>query len=123
MKILPFLASTLFALSLTGAAQAKVNPAPMALPVPAAAPIAPAIIESEKCAPNATAPCLTSGETAARDDDSVELATLSKDNAHQPVDAAATPVPEPQTFAMMALGLALLGFASRRRQPSDKFEN
>lgn len=119
MKISPFLASTLFALSLTGAAQAKVNPAPVA-PI---APIAPAIIEAEKCAPNATAPCLTSGETAAGDDDSVELATLSKNNAQQPVDAAATPVPEPQTFAMMALGLALLGFASRRRQPSDKFEN
>ena len=118
MKILPFLASTLFALSLTGAAQAKPNPAPSAL----TAPIAPAIIEAEKCAPHAATPCLTSNETAAGDDDSVELA-LSKNNAQQPVDAAASPVPEPQTFAMMALGLALLGFASRRRQPSDKFEN
>ena len=116
MKILPLLASTLFALGLAGAAQASVHAAP-------SAPTAHAIIEAEKCASSAAAPCPMAAETAASDDERDELAPLAKANAEQPVDAAATPVPEPQTFAMMALGLALLGFASRRRQPSDKFEN
>ena len=116
MKILPLLASTLFALGLTGAAQASVHAAPTA-------PIAPAIIEAEKCAPNAAAPSQMAADGAAANDERDELAPLAKTNAEQPVDAAATPVPEPQTFAMMALGLALLGFASRRRHPSDKFEN
>ena len=116
MKISPLLVSTLFALGLTGAAQAGVHAAPTA-------PTAPAIIEAEKCAPNAAAPCLVAAEGASTDDERDELAPLAKANAQQPVDAAATPVPEPQTFAMMALGLAMLGFASRRRPPSDKFKN
>jgi hypothetical protein len=115
MKITPLLTSLLFALSLTGAAQAKVNAAPVA-------PIAPATIDAEKCVPNAASSCMTADDTAARDGDSVDLATLPKAGPVQ-VDAAASAVPEPQTFAMMALGLALLGFSSRRRQPSDKFKN
>ncbi|USX27850.1 PEP-CTERM sorting domain-containing protein [Oxalobacteraceae bacterium OTU3CINTB1] len=116
MKKTPLLTSVLVALSLTGAAQAKVDATP-------AAPIAPATIEVEKCVPNAASPCLTADDSAARDDDSIDLATLPTANPAQQVDAAASPVPEPQTFAMMAFGLALLGFSSRRRQPSDKFEN
>lgn len=115
MKITPLVTSLLFALSLTGAAHAKVDAAP-------AAPIAHATIEAEKCVPNAATSCMTADDTAAKDDDSADHATLSKADAAQR-DAAASPVPEPQTFAMMALGLALLGFSSRRRQPSDKFEN
>ena len=114
MKITPLLSSLLFALSLAGAAQAKVDVAP-------AAPNAAATIETEKCAPNGAASCMTADEAAAKDDD--ELAALPKANPAQQADAAASPVPEPQTFAMMALGLALLGFSSRRRKPSDKFEN
>ena len=116
MKISSFLASTLFALGLSGAAQASVHAAPTA-------PTAHAIIEAEKCVPNAATRCLVSADGAAADDERDELAPLAKANAQQPADAAATAVPEPQTFAMMALGLALLGFASRRRPPSDKFEN
>ncbi|USX21818.1 PEP-CTERM sorting domain-containing protein [Oxalobacteraceae bacterium OTU3REALA1] len=116
MKITPLLTSLLFALSLTGTAHAKVDAAP-------AAPIAPATIEAEKCVPNAASSCLSADDAAARDDDSVDLATLPKTNPAQQIDAAASAVPEPQTFAMMALGLALLGFSSRRRKPSDKFEN
>ncbi|MEV4778550.1 PEP-CTERM sorting domain-containing protein [Burkholderia sp. LMU1-1-1.1] len=116
MKITPLLTSLLLALSLTGAAHAKVHTAP-------AAPNAAATIEAEKCVPNAASSCMTDDDAAAKDDDSVDLATLPKTNPAQQVDAAASPVPEPQTFAMMALGLALLGFSSRRRKPSDKFEN
>ena len=115
MKTTPLVTSLLFALSLTGTAHAKVDAAP-------AAPIAHATIEAEKCVPNAATSCMTADDTAAKDDDGADHATLSKADAAQR-DAAASPVPEPQTFAMMALGLALLGFSSRRRQPSDKFEN
>jgi hypothetical protein len=35
----------------------------------------------------------------------------------------ATPVPEPQTFVMLMLGLVVLGVASRRRQTTDKFSD
>ena len=115
MKTTPLVTSLLFALSLTGTAHAKVDATP-------AAPIAHATIEAEKCVPNAATSCMTADDTAAKDDDGADHATLSKADAAQR-DAAASPVPEPQTFAMMALGLALLGFSSRRRQPSDKFEN
>lgn len=113
MKILPLLTPLLFALSLSGAAQAKVDAAP-------AAPTATATIETEKCAPDAAERCLTADDAA---DDRVAPATATRTAPAQKVDAAASPVPEPQTFAMMALGLALLGFSSRRRKPSDKFEN
>lgn len=116
MKILPLLTSLLFALSLSGAAQAKVDVAP-------AAPTATATIEAEKCAPDSAAPCLTAADAAASEDEHAGPATPPKGAAAQKPDAAASPVPEPQTFAMMALGLALLGFSSRRRKPSDKFEN
>lgn len=117
MKILPFLTPLLFALSLSlGAAQAKAGVAP-------AAPTATATIDTEKCAPDAAAPCLTADDAAATADDRVDPATATKAAQAQKFDAAASPVPEPQTFAMMALGLALLGFSSRRRKPSDKFEN
>jgi hypothetical protein len=120
MKITSLLTSLLVALSLTGAAHAKVHNAPAA---PNVAPNAAATIEAEKCVPNAASSCITADDAAARDDDNIDLATLPKANPAQQVDAAASPVPEPQTFAMMALGLALLGFSSRRRKPSDKFEN
>jgi hypothetical protein len=115
VKILPLLTPLLFALSLTGAVQAEVD---VAVP----APVAPATIEVAKCAPHAAVQCLISGDTVVEDDDSVDLAALPKSNPNQQalVDAA-MPVPEPKTFGMMAIGLALLGFASRRRQPSDKF--
>jgi hypothetical protein len=116
MKITSLLTSLLVALSLTGTAHAKVHTAP-------AAPNAAATIDAEKCVPNAASSCMSADDAATGDNDSIDLATLPKADPAQQVDAAASPVPEPQTFAMMALGLALLGFSSRRRKPSDKFEN
>jgi len=110
MKITKLLTSLLIALSFASAVHAKADAA-------SATPNATATIDAEKCVPDATSPCLTA------DDDNVDLAALPKADAAQQADAAASPVPEPQTFAMMALGLALLGFSSRRRQPSAKFEN
>jgi hypothetical protein len=39
----------------------------------------------------------------------------------EPLDAAAAPVPEPQTLLMMVMGLLLMGFTSSRQQVYDKF--
>ena len=36
-------------------------------------------------------------------------------------DAAAAPIPEPQMFAMILIGLVLFGFTSTRREAYDKF--
>lgn len=47
-------------------------------------------------------------------------AELAAKRARQ-ADAAAAPVPEPTTFAMMLIGLILLGFNSSRREAFDKF--
>lgn len=49
-----------------------------------------------------------------------ELMQLQPEQAYLLAPAAA-PVPEPQTLAMTLVGLLLLGFASARRQASEKF--
>lgn len=38
-------------------------------------------------------------------------------NAHDKVAAALSPVPEPETYALMLAGIALVGFVARRRRP------
>lgn len=117
MKILPFLTPLLFALSLSGTAQADAV-------VATQAPIAPATIEAGNCPPHAGAPCLITDDNAAREDGSVDLEAMPKTNPNQPVlDEAAMPVPEPATSVMMALGLALLGFTARRRPATVTFDN
>ena len=121
MKILPFLTPLLFALSLSGTAQAEAA-------VAAQAAIAPATIEAghetASCPPHAGTECLITGDSAARQDGNVDLAALPKTGPKQPVlDEAALPVPEPATSVMMALGLALLGFTARRRPPTVTFDN
>jgi hypothetical protein len=45
------------------------------------------------------------------------------DPKRQQTNEPATPVPEPQTFVMLMLGLVVLGFASRRSDPSEKFKD
>lgn len=42
---------------------------------------------------------------------------------HSRHDEAAQPVPEPQTFAMILIGLVLLGFTSRRQEAYEKFSD
>ena len=119
MKRISILTPLLFALSLTATAHAATARHAPDAPVHNAT----ATIETGKCAPHATGPCLIADAPAAGEDDSVDLASMPKANPNQALDDAATPVPEPQTFAMFAVGLALLGFTARRRQPSIKFDN
>lgn len=72
-------------------------------------------------------PCLS--ETAARDCQQGAIRPSAEENSGpgKPAnpaeyDAAAAPVPEPQTFLMMLIGLVLLGFTSKRRA-SEKFSD
>lgn len=72
-------------------------------------------------------PCLS--ETAARDCQQGVVRQSSEENSGQDkpanpaeYDAAAAPVPEPQTLLMMLIGLVLLGFTSKRRA-SEKFSD
>lgn len=58
--------------------------------------------------------------TATDSDTDLVQAPASKDAVQQ--DAAAAPVPEPQTFLMMLIGLVLVGMSSRR-EASEKFTN
>jgi hypothetical protein len=46
----------------------------------------------------------------------VTLSTSSKASYAGTLDIAATPVPEPETYAMMLAGLGLMGFIARRRR-------
>ncbi len=72
-------------------------------------------------------PCLS--ETAARDCQQGAIRPSAEENSGQgkpanpaEYDAAAAPMPEPQTFLMMLIGLVLLGFTSKRRA-SEKFSD
>lgn len=121
MKILPFLAPLLFALSLSGAAQAEVAVATQA---PIAHATIEAVNEAGNCPLHAGAPCLIAGDDAVPDNRSADLEAMPKtDPNQQAFDKAAMPVPEPATSVMVALGLALLGFTARRRTPTVTFDN
>lgn len=113
MKILPFFTAVLLASSLATAVQAEVNEP---TPQPAAA----AMVETIACVPTAAAPCAITGSADTAHE--AEADGLPPANVHQQaIDDAATPVPEPQTFIMLMLGLVILGFASRRRHKSERF--
>jgi hypothetical protein len=120
VKVLPLISTVLLAISLAGAAPAVHAAAPAAA---AASNFAPATIELVQCDANASAPCgINSKENKfSKTADSDLHALPSTDPKQQAADPAA-PVPEPQTFVMLMLGLVVLGFASRRRVPSEKFK-
>jgi hypothetical protein len=107
------ISTALLALSLSGAAVA----AQPAHTVPQAN-VAPATIIVNHCDETATAPCSLETSTAGN----TEAAPAA--NQHKPVQPEpATPVPEPQTFIMLMLGLVVLGVASRRNSSSEKFSD
>ena len=117
MKIPTLIQAALIALSLANAAQA-------------AAPAAPAAHVEEHVTvvttrheaallPAGYAANPANGAFAANDNEEVQPDPHAKDAAQ--VDAAAAPVPEPQTFLMMLIGLVLLGLASSRRETYEKF--
>jgi hypothetical protein len=106
----------LLAVSLAGAAHAGSD-------VPATRNIAPATIELASCDANSPAPCGI-GATDAKTTDADDLHALPpSDPKHRPNAEPASPVPEPQTFVMLMLGLVVLGFASRRSNASEKFKD
>jgi len=85
----------------------------------AGAPVAFCGVESHKPAPSNA----SFVQPSTPGDDELALAKqaeLAAERASQ-ANAAAAPVPEPQTFAMTLIGLILLGFNSSRREAYDKF--
>jgi hypothetical protein len=108
------ISTALFALSLAGAVQAK----PAA--TDAHSNVAPATIVLAHCEANDPAPCGISSAPAAKTSEADPNA-LPAESRQQSQTEPATPVPEPQTFVMLMLGLVVLGFASWRRQGSEKF--
>ena len=116
MKVLSLISTALLAISLAGAVQAK--PAAPATPDN----VAPATIVLAHCEANDPAPCGISAP-AAKPNEAEQNTLPPADPKQQPQTEPATPVPEPQTFVMLMLGLVVLGFASRRRQGSEKFSD
>lgn len=76
-------------------------------------------LEGQPCLSQATARDCQQG-AAENDSENEENKDLGKPGNPVNYDAAAAPVPEPQTFLMMLIGLVLLGFNSKRRH-SEKF--
>lgn len=113
MKVSFLISTVLLALSLTQAHAAA----------PAKEHIATATIELASCDADAAVPCGI-GNAAAANTGEVDLHALPPtEPKRQPASEPATPVPEPQTFVMLMLGLVVLGFASRRGAPSEKFKD
>ena len=115
MKVLSLISTALLALSLAGAAQAK-----PAAPVTTNN-VAPATIVLAHCEEKDSAPCSISNSSPAAKSTETDQAGLPPAGQQPSATDPATPVPEPQTFVMLMLGLVVLGFASRRRQGSEKF--
>lgn len=114
VKVSSLISTILLALGLAGAAPSQAT-------APANSNIAPATIELARCEANAPAPCSLDSKDSKADE--VDLHALSPvDPKQQQAADPATPVPEPQTFVMLMLGLVVLGFASRRRI-SEKFKH
>jgi hypothetical protein len=117
VKVVSLISTALIALSFAGAVQAK----------PAApdtnSNVAPATIVLAHCEANDPAPCGINSTPAVKSSEADQNALPPADPKQQPRNEPATPVPEPQTFVMLMLGLVVLGFASRRRQGSEKFSD
>lgn len=122
MKMTNLLQATLIALSIAGAAQASTAGANAAAPAPAPAVI---VIDHMQCDQHAPAANCELTDTTVKNGQEDDLKMLADESMKQrQMDSAAAPVPEPYTFAMMALGLVLLvGFTSARRQSYDKFSD
>ncbi len=120
MKIAPLILATLLAVSLGGAAQAAVPAVPAAHAAATAHGAKNTAATDAALLPAAYASNPANGAFAEADSsDEVQPDPHAKQAA--PIDAAAAPVPEPQMFLMVLIGLVLLGLASSRREASEKF--
>lgn len=115
MKAAPLISTFLLALGLAGALHADAI-------VPADRHVAPATIELVQCEANAATSC-DENANAAPGKTEGELQAPPANPKHQQPAAPATPVPEPQTFVMLVLGLLVLGVTSRRRASPEKFSD
>lgn len=106
-----FFATAIFALSMAGTAAAATS----AEAAPSNAALA--TTDIQECVPNAVTVC----EELVIDGVAHSTEEARKQAQNAKVDAAALPVPEPQTFVMLMLGLVVLGFASRRNV-SERFD-
>lgn len=113
MKVLSLISTALLTLSLAGAVQAQ--PA-----APAATDVAPATIVLAHCDASDTAKC-NIDPPEARQGALDASAVAAAEARHQAPNDPAMPVPEPQTFIMLMLGLVALGIATRRGKSPDKF--
>lgn len=112
MKVLSLISTALLALSLAGAVQAQ--PA-----APETAHVAPATIVLAQCDAGDTAKCDINA--AAASEGGTDPDVMPSASAKHAQNDPASPVPEPQTFIMLMLGLVVLGVASRRGQATGKF--
>jgi hypothetical protein len=117
VKFPTLIQAALIAISLAGVAQAA---APAA---PAATKVTTIVAASHDAAllPAGYAANPANGAFAAPDSDSEEAQPAEHPKDDPQTDAAAAPVPEPQMFLMMLIGLVLLGLASSRREAYEKF--
>jgi hypothetical protein len=84
--------------------------------------VAPATIELAHCETNSTTHCAINDSANAAKAQEVDLNALPAVDAKNPqADEPAAPVPEPESMAMMMVGLLVLGVASYRRKSSAKF--
>jgi hypothetical protein len=120
VKVSSLIPTVLLAFSLAspfaGAAQAQ----PAAPQKPAATNVASATIILAHCEAGDPLPCGINSAPAAKASDADANILPTTANSKTAANEPATPVPEPQTFIMMMLGLVVLGFASRRGG-SEKF--
>nr|WP_315261457.1 PEP-CTERM sorting domain-containing protein [uncultured Duganella sp.] len=112
MKVSSLISTALLALSLAGAVQAQ--PA-----APEKQNSAPATIVLAQCEANDTAKCGISAPTA--NEAEADADVMPSENAQHVQNEPASPVPEPETFIMLMLGLVVLGIASHRNHTRDIF--
>lgn len=115
----PSLIAILFAaLSLAGTARAQTSASTPIIETPTcSSTLSPYVCPSQE----ALLAQLSPDYRQAQDDNTLAPApSAAKPGRH---DGAAQPVPEPQTFAMILIGLVLLGFTSRRQEAYEKFSD
>jgi hypothetical protein len=118
MKISTFIPTLVAALSIAGTAQADVtNATPTIETAHCYSKLSPYVCSVEE----AELAQLEAGYRLLQSDSDEAILPRQAKDGHK--DAAAQPVPEPQTFVMILLGLVLLGFTSQRQEEYEKFSD
>jgi len=111
-----FIPTLVAALSIAGAAHAEASSATLTIETPHCySNLSPYVCSAEETA----LAQLSADYRRFQGADDAALLPQPATAAHK--DAAAQPVPEPQTFVMILIGLVLLGFTSQRQEEYEKF--